>query len=240
MLIQTVVAGLLLCGVILFGIDSALGIVCMVVLAGFVLVWAIPAWALTVPGSTTLTSQGGGPVSARALHRVPDADYLRILALEAAWRMFRPPVRAVDAGFDAIGGRFTDGMACTHRVMTGVPPGKGYTDVASEATAEYLQAAGHSASAITKEIRKSGGDDWGARWMRYVIGHQHDDAPPDVTFEPPHGPEFVSRPEVFDSQEAAEIFISYYKTGATPGGDALRPVEGYTADGQLIDLRSGR
>ncbi|WP_328592968.1 DUF805 domain-containing protein [Mycobacteroides abscessus] len=48
MLTQTMVAGLLVSGVILFGIDSALGYVCIVVLAGFVLVWAIPAWALTV------------------------------------------------------------------------------------------------------------------------------------------------------------------------------------------------
>jgi len=125
-------------------------------------------------------------------------------------------------------------------VLYALPPGKGYTDVASEATTEYLQAAGHSASAITVEIRKSGGAEWGARWVRYVIGHQHDDVPLDVTIELPHGPEFVSRPEVFDSQEAAEIFISYYKTGAIPDGYALRPVEGYTADGQLIDLRRGR
>lgn len=47
MLAQAVAAGLLLCGVAL-GTDSALERMCVTVLAGFVLVWAIPAWALTV------------------------------------------------------------------------------------------------------------------------------------------------------------------------------------------------
>ncbi|SHT86893.1 Uncharacterised protein [Mycobacteroides abscessus subsp. bolletii] len=123
-------------------------------------------------------------------------------------------------------------------VLYALPPGKDYTDVANEATTEYLQAAGHSASAITIEIRKPGGAEWGAQWVRYVIGHRHDpDAPLDVTIELPPGPLFISRAEVFDSQEAAEIFISYYKTGEIPEGYALRPVEGYTADGRLIDLR---
>ncbi|TDZ80278.1 hypothetical protein [Mycobacteroides salmoniphilum] len=123
-------------------------------------------------------------------------------------------------------------------LLYALPPGKEYKDVANEATTEYLQAAGHSASAIAIEIRKPGGAEWGAQWVRYAIGHPHDgDASVDVPIELPHGAEYVSRPEVFNYEEAADIFISYYETGAIPGGYALRPVEGYTADGTLIDLR---
>ncbi|WP_078327513.1 DUF805 domain-containing protein [Mycobacteroides salmoniphilum] len=47
MLMQMVAAGLLVSGVAL-GTDSALQRACVTVLIGFVLVWAIPAWALTV------------------------------------------------------------------------------------------------------------------------------------------------------------------------------------------------
>lgn len=47
MLAQTVAAGLLLGGVVL-GTESALERMWVTVLVGFVLVWAIPAWALTV------------------------------------------------------------------------------------------------------------------------------------------------------------------------------------------------
>jgi hypothetical protein len=47
----------------------------------------------------------------------------------------------------------------------------------------------------------------------------------------------VSAAEVFAADEAAELFISYYRTGDIPPGYVLRPVEGYTRDGGLIDLR---
>ncbi|WP_170914983.1 MULTISPECIES: hypothetical protein [unclassified Mycobacterium] len=123
-------------------------------------------------------------------------------------------------------------------LLYALPVGREYKDVANEATTEYLQAAGHSASAIAIEIRKPGGEQWGAQWVRYAIGHQHHgDAPLDVAIQLPHGAEYVSRPEVFTSEEAAEIFASYYETGAIPDGYALRPVEGYAADGTLVDLR---
>ncbi|WP_157897090.1 hypothetical protein [Mycobacteroides salmoniphilum] len=44
----------------------------------------------------------------------------------------------------------------------------------------------------------------------------------------PHDAEYVSYPEVFNSEEAAEIFIYHYATGHIPGGYMLRPIEGYT------------
>jgi hypothetical protein len=102
---------------------------------------------------------------------------------------------------------------------------------------EYVQAAG-AAEKMAVEIRKLGGEQWGAKWVRYGIGHQHEGtAPVDVTLELPLGPEMISAPEVFAAEETAQIFMSYYKTGEIPDGYMLRPIEGYTADGDLIDLR---
>lgn len=58
-----------------------------------------------------------------------------------------------------------------------------------------------------------------------------------MAIELPKGAEFVSAPEVFEAEEAAEIFIAYYRTGDIPPQYTLRPVEGYTVDGDLVDLR---
>ena len=124
-------------------------------------------------------------------------------------------------------------------VLYAIPPGKEYDDVAGQQTTEYLQAAGSSAEAITVEIRKPGGRQWGVEWVRYVVGHAYDGAAPpiDVGIELPATTEMVSRSEVFEAEEAADLFISYYETGEIPAGYALRPVEGYTADGGLIKWR---
>ncbi|MCP2622055.1 hypothetical protein NLB33_04205 [Mycolicibacterium smegmatis] len=121
-----------------------------------------------------------------------------------------------------------------------LPPGKSYEEIRHEGTTEYIQAGG-SAEAMMLDIRKPGGQQWGAESVRYFIGHPHDGTPPlDVAIELPRGPEFVSAAEVFEAEEAADIFISYYKTGEIPPGYVLRPVEGYTRDGCLIDLRGVR
>lgn len=118
-----------------------------------------------------------------------------------------------------------------------LPAGKSYQDVRNEATEQYIQAAG-SAEAMILEIRKPGGEQWGADWVRYVIGHQHEGTLPlDVAIELPKATQMVSRPEVFEAEEAGDIFFAYYKTGDIPPGYVLRPVEGYTAGGDLIDLR---
>lgn len=117
-----------------------------------------------------------------------------------------------------------------------LPPGKSYEEIRHEGTEEYIQAGG-SAEAMMLDIRKPGGQQWGAESVRYIIGHSHDgNLPLDVPIELPCGPEFVSAAEVFEAEEAADIFISYYKTGEIPPSYVLRPVEGYTADGDLIDL----
>ncbi|WP_078315393.1 hypothetical protein [Mycobacterium sp. D16Q16] len=117
-----------------------------------------------------------------------------------------------------------------------LPEGKTFEEVRNEATEQFIQAAG-DAAAMTVEIRKPGGEQWGAKWVRYTIGHPHDgDLPLDVAIPLPNGDQMVSRAEVFDADEAAQLFISYYRTGDLPEGYVLRPVEGYTADGDLVEL----
>lgn len=118
-----------------------------------------------------------------------------------------------------------------------LPPGRSYEEIRHEGTEEYIQAGG-SAEAMMLDIRKPGGQQWGAASVRYFIGHPHEgNLPLDVPIELPRGPEFVSAAEVFEAEEAADIFISYYKTGDIPPGYVLRPEEGYTGGGDLIDLR---
>lgn len=89
------------------------------------------------------------------------------------------------------------------------------------------------------EIRKPGGDQWGVGWVRYIVGHAHPGTSPlDVAITLPDTTEMISGSEVFDAEEAAQLFMSYYRTGDISPGYALRPVEGYTVDGGLVDLRT--
>jgi len=124
-------------------------------------------------------------------------------------------------------------------IFFALPDGVSYDQMRAEkiCATEYVQAGG-TAEKMAVEIRKLGGEQWGAKWVRYGIGHPHDGvAPVDVPLELPNGTEWISAPEVFAAGEAAQIFISYYKTGAIPNEYVLRPIEGYDADGRLIDLR---
>jgi hypothetical protein len=118
-----------------------------------------------------------------------------------------------------------------------LPDGKSFEEVRNQATTEYIQAAGN-ADAMVVEIRKPGGEQWGADWVRYVVGHEHEGKPPlDVAIPLPKGDQMISHHEVFDADEAGKLFMSYHKTGDIPSGYVLRAVEGYTASGDLIDLR---
>jgi hypothetical protein len=129
-----------------------------------------------------------------------------------------------------------DGTERWHLTFYPLPEGKSYEDMRNAEIPQFLQAAGR-ADKMTLDIRKPGGQQWGVTEVRYVIGHHHEGRPPlDVAIELPNGAEMVSAPEVFEAEEAAEIFYAYYKTGDIPPGYALRPVEGYTADGWR-DLR---
>lgn len=133
--------------------------------------------------------------------------------------------------------RQLDGIERWYITLSPLPAGKRYSEVRGDAATEFLQAGG-TAEKMMLDIRKPGGEQWGAKWVRYIVGHRHGSPEPiDVAIALPRGPEVVSASEVFGADEAGEIFYSYYKTGDIPPGYVLRPVEGYTADHEIIDLR---
>ncbi len=116
------------------------------------------------------------------------------------------------------------------RPPTGVP--------ADFSTSLYLQAAG-TADAMKIEYCQPTGAEIGAVSVRSVVGHPHTEpAALDIDVVLPRSVETVSRHEVFTAQEAAEMFERFYRTDTIGDGYALRPVEGYTADGECIDLQS--
>ncbi|MBS9532917.1 hypothetical protein KIH27_04855 [Mycobacterium sp. M1] len=131
-----------------------------------------------------------------------------------------------------------DGVEHFVLLLWALPPGMDYKEgVAAGADREYLQALGR-ADAMTVEICKAGGAQWGVDWVRYVIGHPHDgDEVQDVPIVLPRSTEMRSRQQLFDADEAAQLFYSYYKTGDIPPGYTLRPEQGFTKDGGNIDLR---
>ena len=118
-----------------------------------------------------------------------------------------------------------------------LPEGMSYDDVCATdlGTTEYLQAAG-KADALMVDIRKPGGAQWGCEWVRYFVGHSGTPSPLDVPIRLPNSTEMVSADEVFDADEAADLFLAYQQTGDLPPGYALRPVEGYRADGSIVEL----
>lgn len=121
-----------------------------------------------------------------------------------------------------------------------IPPGATYGEMlqSGQLSTEYIQAAG-TAEAMTVEIRKPGGREWGAAWVRYTIGHPHTGTETfDVPIRLAHGVKMISRSQVFDADEAAQLFMSYYTTGDIPDGYELVPVEAYRADGTIVTLNA--
>lgn len=105
---------------------------------------------------------------------------------------------------------------------------------------EFIQAAGSDPHNIMMDIRKPGGQQWGVEWVRYAIGRPHADAEPlDVPIRLPHGVYNVRRSEVFTADEAADLFFAFYTTGDIPSGYSLRPLDGYTTQGDVFDLSDG-
>lgn len=110
--------------------------------------------------------------------------------------------------------------------------------VAGFSTSRYLQAAG-SAEAMTIEYCEPGGAEIGAVSVRSVVGHPHTGtAELDVNIVLPRSVETISRHEVFTADEAVEMFERFYRTDTIGDEYVLRPVEGYRADGGLIDMRT--
>ena len=101
-----------------------------------------------------------------------------------------------------------------------LPEGMSYDDVCATVLGptQYLQAAGR-ADALMVDIRKPGGAQWGCEWVRYFVGHPHQTPSPlDVPIRLPRGTEMVSADEVFDAEEAADLFLAYQQTGDIPPG----------------------
>lgn len=134
--------------------------------------------------------------------------------------------------------RIFDGQERFALTLWALPPGMDSNKAikAGVDALEFIQAAG-SAEALMVDIRKAGGSQWGMDWVRYIVGHPHSGPEPaDVAIKLPHGPEMVSRSEVFGPDEAAELFFTYFKTGEVPAGYTLRPVQGFGKDGRNITL----
>jgi hypothetical protein len=136
-----------------------------------------------------------------------------------------------------------DGVTQWAITLLALAPGNNYVEMMENHSAEqhlYLQAAG-SADELTVEICKRGGQQWGAAWVQYTIGHPHEeDAPLDITIPAPNvavSSIRINRFEVFDADEATKLFVSYYTTGDIPEGYALRPLEAFRVDGPSVDLR---
>lgn len=110
---------------------------------------------------------------------------------------------------------------------------QGHNDPAGEC---YVQAAG-SASAMTIEIRQPTDGQPGVVSVRSVVGHRHDGpSVPDVAVELPQATEMRCGHEIFEAEEAAGIFETYYRTDELPAGYTLRAADGFTADGTIIPL----
>ncbi|WP_197377546.1 hypothetical protein [Mycolicibacterium baixiangningiae] len=122
-----------------------------------------------------------------------------------------------------------------------LPEGMSYDEVLNRKLEEtrFLQAGGN-ADRMTIEIRQPGGQQWGVESVWSVVGHRSDDGGRelDVPIKLPRSTQMVARSEVFDAEEAADLFMDYYKTGEIPSSYSLRPIGGWTADGAWVDLRS--
>ena len=58
----------------------------------------------------------------------------------------------------------------------------------------------------------------------------------DVEIPMPGGAPCVSATEVFDAEEAADLFQAYHRSGDIAKRYAVRPVEGYRADGTAVEI----
>ncbi|MCV7269452.1 hypothetical protein [Mycolicibacterium doricum] len=119
-----------------------------------------------------------------------------------------------------------------------LPEGADYDELLalSWQTDKFLQAGG-SADAMTLEIRRPGGQEVGVESIWGVVGHQHDTKMRrDVAINVPSRPQMITEAEVFAADEAAHLFYAYYTTGNIPREYAVRPIGGWTANGEWVDL----
>jgi hypothetical protein len=71
----------------------------------------------------------------------------------------------------------------------------------------FIQAGGY-ADRMTVEIRQPGGREWGVESVWSVVGHQAEGQQDlDVPTKLPRSTQMISRAEVFDADEAADLFL---------------------------------
>jgi hypothetical protein len=124
-------------------------------------------------------------------------------------------------------------------MLWALPPGFDDEVPVTELPLTHFLQAGGSAEAVTLQIRKPGGQQWGVDYVKYAVGHPHPDtdAPAvDVAIPIPAETLWVTKFEVFEAEEAADLFFTYYKTNDIPPEYTLRPLEGYTTDRRIIDI----
>lgn len=100
----------------------------------------------------------------------------------------------------------------------------------------YIQCAG-SAERMTVEVCLPGQSEPGFVTIQSVVGREVSVAQPiDQTIDLPSVEVTVAAHEVFDATGAAELFDAFFRTDDLPPGFVLRPLAGFTADGDRIDF----
>jgi len=102
----------------------------------------------------------------------------------------------------------------------GWPDAPGYDD--SKYDDEYMQSAG-SADAMTIEVKRREDD---GELRHYVIGRPGDDADaPDVEVRFSEYSQLIRPTEVFDANEAAQVYYAYFQTRTVPDTYVLRELD---------------
>jgi hypothetical protein len=115
-----------------------------------------------------------------------------------------------------------DGIKGYSLLLWKLPPGKTLYDVSPDEDAqEYIQCAG-SADRMTVEVRRLNGDNY----EHFVVGRAPNgqDHGKEETIHWDDVNTVVAPNEVFSADEAADIFLSYYRTGSVPSSYVLRPL----------------
>ena len=115
-----------------------------------------------------------------------------------------------------------DGKKLYSLLLWKLPPGKSLDETSPKKDAdEYIQCAG-SDEHITVEVRRRRG----SSYEHFVVGRASDRGDPGtkVTIQWDSAETVVAPHEVLSAAEAAELFLSYYRTGWVPPKYALRPL----------------
>ncbi len=128
-------------------------------------------------------------------------------------------------------GRFAHHLAS----MDGANPWAMILSTTAEAIEElsYLQAAGTAEAMVVEWCRPTDGDHVA---VRSVVGRPGDDALPDLSVVTPHGGIDILGWESFTAAEATALFEEFYHHGTLSGALQLRPVQGFLANGDSVDL----